>query len=142
MTTVVNLQEPQNSVLRLFRPNKYIKARYFTFVGRTFFLRSAPRQMHFSPSCMAFMHTNLKNIDFTVAPCTLYGFCAFSSKNILNQGLCKSFWGLKKKRCIIQTVAAGSPVWVDVVHGSLKNKITRSCNGVLSSDVDVPRWFG
>ena len=64
----------------LFSSLIYIKAQFGQKGGRTVYLRRAPRQINFFPSCIAFYHTNLKNIDFIEAPCTFHGFCAFSTK--------------------------------------------------------------
>ena len=64
----------------LFSSLIYIKAQFGQKGGRTVYLRRAPRQINFFPSCIAFYHTNLKNIDFTEAPCTFHGFSGFSTK--------------------------------------------------------------
>ena len=59
-----------------------IKAQFGQNGGRTLFLRRAPRQINFFPSCIAFYHTNLKNIAFAEAPCTFHGFgCCLTKKH-------------------------------------------------------------
>ena len=64
----------------LFSSLIYIKAQFGQKGGRTVYLRRAPRQINFFPSCIALYQTNLKNIAFTEALCTFHGFCTFSTK--------------------------------------------------------------